>query len=230
MSEVRIDTYKENSLLTKWVVRLLKLQILVAVISLFSNYLEYNLLTEFQNELFASHEEFMQKVDASDDRQSFVGIAYLLVFIVSGILILKWLHRANYNSRQLGAKNMEFTPGWSIGYYFVPIVNLWKPYQAMKELWKTSVNPTDWHNQITPGLLPQWWGLWIVTGLLGRIIFKLSKNAESLDAMIQLNLVNQLSDVLEIPLVIVLIKIVQSIHVMQISHHKKMHNESMLVS
>jgi hypothetical protein len=230
MGEVKIDGYKENSSLTKWVVWLLKAQIFVACVSLLSNYLEYSLLTEFQNELFASQDEFIQKADTSDDRQSFVGIAYLLVFVVSGILILKWLHRANYNSRQLGAKNMEFTPGWSIGYYFVPIMNLWKPYMAMKELWKASVNPKDWNNQITPGLLPQWWGLWIVTGLLGRIIFKLSKNAESLDAMIQLNLVNQLSDVLEIPLAIVLIKIVQSIHDMQVSHHKKMYNEFMLVS
>ena len=230
MGEVKIDSYKDNSSLTKWVIWLLKLQILVAVISLFSNYLEYNLLTEFQNELFASQDEFMQKADESDTRQAFIALSYLVVFVVSGILILKWLYRANYNVKQLGAKDMEFTPGWSIGYYFIPIVNLWKPFQAMKELWKTSVNPTNWQSLKSPSTIALWWGLWIVSNLLGRIIFNLSRNSESLDAMIQVNLISQVSDVLDIPLSLVLMKLVQSIYTMQVNHYQKMHNESMLVS
>ena len=230
MGEVKIDSYKDNSSLTKWVIWLLKLQILVAVISLLSNYLEYNLLTEFQNELFVSQDEFMQKVDESDSRQAFIALSYLVVFVVSGILILKWLYRANYNVKQLGAKDMEFTPGWSIGYYFIPIVNLWKPFQAMKDLWKTSVNPTNWQSLKSPSTIALWWGLWIVSNLLGRIIFNLSRNAESLDAMIQVNLISQVSDVLDIPLSLVLMKLVQSIYTMQVNHYQKMHNESMLVS
>ena len=230
MGEVKIDSYKDNSSLTKWVIWLLKLQILVAVISLFSNYLEYNLLTEFQNELFASQDEFMQKADESDTRQAFIALSYLVVFVVSGILILKWLYRANYNVKQLGAKDMEFTPGWSIGYYFIPIVNLWKPFQAMKELWKTSVNPTNWQSLKSPSTIALWWGLWIVSNLLGRIIFNLSRNAESLDAMIQVNIISQISDVLDIPLSLVLMKLVQSIYTMQVNHYQKLNNESMLVS
>ena len=230
MGEVKIDGYKENSSLTKWVIWLLKLQILVAVVSLFSDYFEYSLLTEFQNELFASQDEFLQKVNASDFRQGVIAIVYLVVFIVSGILILKWLYRSNYNVKQLGAKDMEFSPGWSIGYYFIPFVNLWKPFQAMKELWKTSVNPSDWQNLKSPSTITLWWGLWIVSNLLGRLIFNLSRNADSLDAMIQLNVMSQVSDVLDIPLSLVLMKLVQSIYSMQKNRYQTLHNEFMLVS
>ena len=49
-------------------------------------------------------------------------------------------HRANYNARQLGAADMRFTPGWAVGWHFIPIAWFWKPYQAMTEIWRASVN------------------------------------------------------------------------------------------
>src|SRR5437868_6687462 len=61
------------------------------------------------------------------------GLVTILVFIITGVLFLRWIHRANRNARALGAQGMRFTPGWAVGWYFIPIASLWKPYQAMKE-------------------------------------------------------------------------------------------------
>ena len=72
----------------------------------------------------------------------------------TGILVLTWIHRANHNARQLGADDMRFTPGWAVGWYFVPIAWFWKPYQAMKEIWLASANPSDWRGRPVSPLLP----------------------------------------------------------------------------
>ena len=76
--------------------------------------------------------------------------------LVSAILVSKWTLRASHNVRALGATNLMFSPRASVGWYFVPIANLWKPYQAMREIWQASVSPSAWKRQQIPLLLP-WW-------------------------------------------------------------------------
>ena len=192
-------------------------QILIAVISIVSGNLEYQLLSDYQNGVYTSQEQAIADGEANDQRQGLIGILYLIVFVVSGFLILRWIHRANYNARQLGAENMKFSPGWSIGYYFIPILTLWKPYQAMKEIWKASKEPSDWVSQGISGILPLWWFLWLVSNFLGQAIFRLSMRAEEIQELMSLNIVTQISDALDIPLALVFLAIVNRIHSMQAS-------------
>lgn len=212
------EGFKNSDSLTKWVNYMLYAYILVAVISIISGYLEYQLLSDYQNGVYISQEEAVADGEASDQLQAIVGMIYLIVFVISGVLILRWIHRANYNARQLGAKNMQFTPGWSIGYYFIPILTLWKPYQAMKEIWKASKNPSDWESQGTSGILPIWWTLWIISNFIGQAVFRLSLRAEEISELMNLNLITQVSNILDIPLALVLMSIINRIHNMQTSH------------
>ena len=212
------EGFKNSDALTTWVRYMLYAQILVAIVSIASGYLEYQLLIDFQNGVYTSQEQAIADGEASDQRQGVVGILYLIVFVVSGFLILRWIHRANFNARQLGAENMKFTPGWSIGYYFIPILTLWKPYQAMKEIWKASKNPSDWESQNTSGILPLWWSLWLISIFLGQAIFRLSIQVEELQELINLNILTQFSDALDILLALVFLSIVKNIYNFQSGH------------
>ncbi len=120
------------------------MQVALALIAIGSNLMEYQLLTDFQNGVYFSQEMAVAGAEANDKRQQIIVFSYLAVFIISGILILKRIYQSNQNARYLGAKDMAFTPAWSIGIYFIPIVSLWKPYQAMKEIWQASQNPNNW--------------------------------------------------------------------------------------
>jgi len=195
-------------------------QIVVAVIAIGSNFLEYQLLSDYQNGVYTSQELAVADGEASDQRQGSVALAYIAVFIISGFLILRWIHRSNYNARQLGAEEMEFTPGWSIGYYFIPILMFWKPYQAMKEIWKASHNPSNWQSENVSSLLGVWWFLWIVTNMLGQALFRMSNCAEELPELMNLNLVSQASEILSIPLAFVTLSIVNKIYKAQISAYE----------
>ncbi|HSC76883.1 MAG TPA: DUF4328 domain-containing protein [Pseudomonadales bacterium] len=210
------NIYKSSSSLTRWVKYLLYAQILVAVVSIFSNYLEYQLLSDYQNGVYTSQEQAVADGETSDNRQHVLGIAYLLVFIISGFLILRWIHRANFNARQLGAQGMQFTPGWSIGYYFIPILTLWKPYQAMKEIWQASNNPNNWSSEKVSPIVGLWWFLWIISNMLGQAIFRMSNSAKEIPELMSLNIINQVSDVLDISLALVTLAVVNSIYKAQV--------------
>ena len=82
----------------------------------------------------------------------------MVVFCMGAI----WIYRSNYIVRYLGAKEMKFTPGWSIGWYFIPIVCFWKPYQALKEIYlKTyNLNSKTQTNDNIHISFQLWWFFW----------------------------------------------------------------------
>lgn len=204
--------------LTKWVRWFLYIQILVAIISLISGNMEYQLLSDYENGAYTSQAQAVADGEANDARQGLIAIAYTIVFIISGIIILKWIYRANYNARQLGAKEMQFTPGWSVGWYFIPIFTLWKPYQAMKEIWKASANPDNWSNEKVSSVLPWWWFFWLVNNFLGQAVLRMSLRAEEITELKNVNIVYQVSDVTSIILALVTLSLVNGIYQAQVAH------------
>lgn len=204
--------------LTKWVKWFLYIQIAVAIISLISGNMEYQLLNAYENGVYTSQEQAIADGEANDARQGIIGMVYLVVFIISGIMILKWIYRANYNARQLGAKDMKFTPGWSVGWYFIPIFTLWKPYQAMKEIWKASSNPDNWSEVKASSILPWWWFFWLVNNFLGQAVMRMSLRAEEIPELKAANLVYQASDVVSIVLALVTMALINGIYQAQVSH------------
>lgn len=138
----------------------------------------------------------------------FSAIAHFLVFAVSGFLTLKWMHRVNANAQTL-AEGISVSPGWNVGFFFIPIANLFKPYQGIRDAWKVSHRPLNWSDVEVPALLPTWWGLWLVTNILGNIAFRMSMKAESASETMASLGFDVASGVLGIPLGLLLIRIVR---------------------
>lgn len=116
----------------------------------------------------------------SDSQEALIVTAflYLAIYITTGVFFLRWVYVSNRNARALGANDMRHSPGWSVGWYFIPIVTLWKPYQAMKEIYMAS-HPDfkeNWKEAAAPGFLPLWWALWIISGILSQISFRMTLN------------------------------------------------------
>ena len=108
-------------------------------------------------------------LQAIDDRDSLIGIATVAVILVTGIVFLTWVHRAARNLTELGATDLRFTPGWSVGYWFVPILNLWRPKQVIDDLWRASdADGDEWKARSTPGLTLIWWPALLLSGFLAR--------------------------------------------------------------
>ncbi|MFT4554579.1 MAG: TRAP-type C4-dicarboxylate transport system permease small subunit [Chlamydiales bacterium] len=148
---------------------------------------------------------------ASDSLQNSLSVVYFLLFLVTGITFLRWIYRANLNSKGFGAQNMRFTPGWSIAYYFIPIASLVMPYRSLKEISKISHNPKVWKSQKTGLILPLWWMLWLASCVLGQFTLMLSRNAETIESLKGATAFSMFTNIFDIPLCLVAIILVRKI-------------------
>ena len=93
----------------------------------------------------------------------------LAAFYASAIAISFWIYRAHKNLFDAGYGGLEFSPGWSIGWFFVPIASLYMPYKAMREAWNVSlVGKVDGASQGRP-LLAVWWSSYLVGNIADLI-------------------------------------------------------------
>ncbi len=113
------------------------------------------------------------------------GLAALLqigTYLLSVVVVGRWIWRTNANAHRL-ANGMSITPGWAVGWFFVPVAGLFKPFEAMKETWQVSHDPDNWPNVAIPALLRWWWGLWIAGNIGANLSFQLTRtgfNSQSL--------------------------------------------------
>lgn len=104
-----------------------------------------------------------------------VSILHALLYIPTIVFFLVWLHRAYKNLSALRASYLEYTPGWAVGWWFIPFANLVKPYQVMTELWSASDPDFDAEAQFvsntigSPAFIGLWWALFIVSNISLRI-------------------------------------------------------------
>lgn len=142
----------------------------------------------------------------------------IAVTFATVLLLPAWTYCAIHNARVLGASGMTFTPGSAVVCYFIPPGFFWKPYQAMKEIWQASIDPTDWKRQRGSPLLGWWWALWLAAawgGELGYWVATLTleeAHAQSVGGAIGL-----VRTVIRIPLALVLIRIITKVHRMQMA-------------
>jgi heme/copper-type cytochrome/quinol oxidase subunit 2 len=97
-----------------------------------------------------------------------LAIAYIASVVVYNILLLMWVHRANRNAQSL-SKDMDVSPGWAVGWFFVPFASLFKPFQGLDETWRVSTDPSRWKALDTPVLLRWWWGFFLVSNITGSV-------------------------------------------------------------
>jgi len=106
-----------------------------------------------------------------------VGLLSFFTFLVSAFLFCKWISQANRNLEELGAKDLEFSPGWCIGWFFIPIANWFKPLQAVKEIFVESGTPEQNAKEIDGEMyLYGWWTFWILSLIVMRSGSAFSRN------------------------------------------------------
>lgn len=199
---------KDPTSLTKFLKTMLWISLGISVLSLLSDFMQMNLLSDSFSQAEAGSNDGIQQIIGM---LYLVGVLYLVAVVVTGIAFLKWIYQANSNCHGFGTQGMKFTPGWSIGWYFIPIAGLWKPYQAMKEIWKVSTNPINWQKEDGSSLLGWWWALCLISGFLGQASFRLSMRANTISSLQTSTTVSIISDIIDIPLYIVAVSLISTI-------------------
>ena len=85
--------------------------------------------------------------------------------LVSLLALFFWIYRANKNARALSERALEFSPGWAIGWFFVPLAGWWQPYKVVREIYKASRTPHDWRNAGNSSIVGVWWTLRLISSI-----------------------------------------------------------------
>lgn len=156
-----------NGIGTNLTVACLSILALVTIAAIVSDWLQYSML---ENINWISQEE----ADRNDARVSFVDNFHFVTMLLSGLAVLIWRYKANRNCWYYGAEQMRFTPEWAVGWSLVPVMNLFRPYQVMQEIWKISTDPETWKNQQSSVLIKWWWFFCLVDVFFGRVFSRLA--------------------------------------------------------
>ena len=177
-----------------------------------------------------------QAADAYEDASGTISFLNLSWYFFAVVVFFIWMREANIGVRKMGAKNLAYTPGWCVGAWFIPFACLWWPYQAVREIWKTSVNPSNWQNLKTPVILPLWWACFLTSNTLFNGSFRIWLNeididiyisqydADMLDTLIMTNFLDIAACLIQIPEFIFLIAIIYQVSI----NHQKLKEKPIL--
>jgi|ETNmetMinimDraft_1059919.scaffolds.fasta_scaffold65917_2 hypothetical protein len=102
------------------------------------------------------------------------------------ILLIVWSWRATENvkiwANHYGHKELKRGSGWAFWGWFVPIVNLWFPYQIVKQAWERGpFDNTFIQNSKIETLWFTSWLIWVISNFADRIIIGRWNNDETLE-------------------------------------------------
>ena len=101
------------------------------------------------------------------------------IYLTTVVFFLVWLYRASANVRAFDPwRRLNHSPGWAVGSFFVPFLNLVVPYRAVKEVWQKSGPPDEalLAEPSPPAWFPIWWLFWLLASFAGNISLRASFN------------------------------------------------------
>lgn len=98
---------------------------------------------------------------------TYMGMSYgiSILFILNVIFFCIWTNRSMKNAWATPGFGFKpsMTPGWAVGWYFIPIMQFFRPLEGMKEIWERT-----FRGQANGSILTLWWTTWIIGSLIQR--------------------------------------------------------------
>lgn len=135
------------------------------------------------------------------------GFAHLAVALVTFVLLLMWLNRAQKNTQALGDR-LDYTPGWGIAYWFIPILNLFRPYNCVGEVWDKNVTAIGGP---AGTLVGWWWAAWLTSDIVGNVVTRIERRSEVPSTLIAADYINVAVAVVSIVSLWLLVRVVTQI-------------------
>lgn len=139
-----------------------------------------------------------------------VLLANTLVSLTTVVIFAMWIYRAAANVVAAGIAGFDFTPGWAVGWYFIPFANLVQPFRAMRQIWNASHAGGSDLDRGDP-ILTLWWTVWLASNITANISIQMSFRAASVEMVNASLYLGAISSVLSLVLFVVGMRLVERI-------------------
>ncbi len=112
------------------------------------------------------------QAESLETRTRALAAMAVVLYLLTATLFICWMYTLR-TSASVAPEAMRHSAGWTVGGWFVPILNLFRPYQIMVDLWRGMVRPARPFQgpgqPPVPVLVTLWWGAFLVTSVGGRL-------------------------------------------------------------
>ncbi|HEY6162329.1 MAG TPA: DUF4328 domain-containing protein [Bacteroidia bacterium] len=183
------------------------------LLSAICSYLDYDIT----NRVIEASEPISKEEAASvQSRDALSSICLLLSSIAFIVVFIMWFRRAYFNLEQMGVKT-QFTEGWASGAWFVPFLNLVRPFTIMREIWENYRYKAAEKNEAlnrgeTNSVLGFWWALWLIGNILNNISTRMTwDDNPSIETIRTASLIGTIAGALDIISLLLLLNIIKKI-------------------
>lgn len=160
---------KNNQERAKLAITMMWLSLVAGVLMLISEMYTYSMVSDINSGAeisMGSYQLFAFFVGA-------VAVVFLIVYVLTAVYFIMWFRRAYYNLHKL-VGGLKYSEGWAAGAWFVPVFNLFGPYQIAndlitkgeKYLVDKSLIESSARRHTVKGW---WWAFWICSSILSQI-------------------------------------------------------------
>ena len=107
---------------------------------------------------------------SADDLVGTANGIFAILFLATATVLIIWQWRGAMNNEVLGRIRPRYTPGWSIGAWFIPIANFVIPVRIFQDLWQgadsTNRNFQDWRGLRRWSVIGWWWTFYVAGSVL----------------------------------------------------------------
>ena len=210
MIKQRHDSYKPNDKRMKRVLLFVWLVFGFEMIYLLLNLWEYHILRQIASGIDVS----MKEISHNDMRRGVTSFFSGVTYLFSIIYFIKWFRRSYFNIRFFTKSDTRYKNGWAAACWFVPIINFYRPFLIMREIWgKTQdmlVKETKWNKNKKAYIVTIWWVLWLLATVFGKFIIHFIIDPWNIDELMAHTLMHIFASFLWIPLTLTSITMVKN--------------------
>lgn len=171
--------FRDTGVWAGLVIFCLAIYLLASLILVLTSWIELRNIDSGTYNEFYDEESFIDRADmmvGSFVQYFFYVIAFLWAIWINKTCKNAWLINSRDGATAMYRGRESFTPGWAVGWYFVPVLSLWKPYQTMTWIRDASQKPLG----LTMGkLIGLWWTFWILGAVVQAVMNMMFNQAET---------------------------------------------------
>jgi len=204
-----MNQLRDNTARAKQIISIFWIMLGLTIVNMGAMAWRYFLLSDVQADRDSAD---MDMIEASDTLIIATNVAHIIIVILTIVFFIMWFRRAYYNLHMLPWHNARYTEGWAAGSWFVPIINLWWPYQIMMDIWRGTQNALRERlgKPQSAAIVGWWWTLHLITSIYGNIAAQYGRNAEKdIDTLLTSTKIDFAGEILSIPAIIITIILIQ---------------------